>query len=246
MDGMELYNIAERYIELVNPSSVDKIMKIGEALHLGPDTRVIDYGCGFGEPLALWAEGYGISGVGIDIRERACERARQKMVERGLTDRIEIVCGKGAEYPIDEPFDVATCIGASFVFGGYRETIQAMREVIAEGGRMAIGEPYWLKEGVPVEYCEGEAKGVHFEHDLLAITREEGYDWEFMVRASHDDWDGYEAGNWRGLVWWLDHNADHPDRQQVIERLRQNQDDYIRYGREYLGWAIYVLHPAAS
>ena len=75
MDAMELYDIAERYIELVNPSSVDKIMQIGEALHLGPDTRVIDYGCGFGEPLALWAEGYGISGVGIDLRERACERA---------------------------------------------------------------------------------------------------------------------------------------------------------------------------
>ena len=63
------------------------------------------------------------------------------------------------------------------------------------------------------------------------------------MRASHDDWDHYEAENWRGLLRWIDENPNHPERQQVIEHLHQSQDEYTRYAREYFGWAIYVLNP---
>ena len=50
------------------------------------------------------------------------------MSEKGLSDRIEIVCAKGADYAFEEEaFDAATCIGASFVWGGYRPTICAKK-----------------------------------------------------------------------------------------------------------------------
>lgn len=240
MDSMELYNISERYMELINPCSGKKILKIGAAMHLGPRSRVIEFGCGFGEVLAIWAEAYGIGGVGIDVREHACERARQKMAARGLADRIEIVCGKGAEYAFEPgAFDAAACIGASFIWGGFGETIAGMRGAIGPEGRLALGEPYWLSSRVPPEYVRQEP--FHHEHELLALSREAGFDWEYAVRASHDDWDAYEATNWRGLVWWIEHHPDHPDRQQVIEYLHRSQEEYTRYGREFLGWAIYVL-----
>ena len=64
-----------------------------------------------------------------------------------------------------------------------------------------------------------------------------------MVRSSLDDWDRYNAGNWRGLVEWINDNPEHPERQDVINRLRKDQNDYLRYEREYIGWAIYVLTP---
>jgi hypothetical protein len=31
----------------------------------------------------------------------------------------------------------------------------------------------------------------------------------------------------------------------VIAHLRRTQDDYLTYGREYLGWAMYALAPRA-
>lgn len=244
MDDMKLYDISERYMELINPCSVEKILKIGQVAGLGPTSRVIEFGCGFGEVLAIWAEAYGITGVGMDVREYACERARQKMVERGLADRIEIVHGNGAEYAFEpESYDLAACIGASFIWGGFPQTLAGMRGAIGTGGRMAVGEPYWLTSRVPPEYLRREP--FHCEHELLALSQEAGFDWEFAVRASHDDWDTYEATNWRGLVWWIEHHADHPDRQQVIDYLHRQQEEYTRYGREYLGWAIYLLRPQA-
>ena len=64
-----------------------------------------------------------------------------------------------------------------------------------------------------------------------------------MIRASDDDWANYEADNWRGLNAWLRDNPDHPDRAQVIAWLRTEQVNHLRWGREYLGWAQYILTP---
>lgn len=77
MEFFDLVNILERYMELVNPSTPEKVLTIGKFLGLKEDSRVIDFGCGCGEVLALWAEEFGISGIGIDVREHACDRARK-------------------------------------------------------------------------------------------------------------------------------------------------------------------------
>jgi len=53
MEFLDLKNISERYLELVNPTSPKKILAVGKVLGLKEDSRVIDFGCGFGEVLAL-------------------------------------------------------------------------------------------------------------------------------------------------------------------------------------------------
>jgi protein-L-isoaspartate O-methyltransferase len=243
MEFFDLVNISERYLELINPTTSEKVVKIGKVLGLKEGSRVIEFGSGYGEILALWGDAFGIEGVGIDIREHCCNRARKKMEERGFGNRIEIVCGKGAEYKFEESsFDAAACIGASFVFGDYRSTIQAMKKAIHENGKLAIGEPYWLTELVPPDYAKQEV-GIHTEYELLRITREEGFDIEYVVRASNDDWDRYESDNWYGLMRWIEGNRGHPEFQEVVDHFHKYQDEYFRYGREYLGWAMYVLNP---
>lgn len=243
MNFFDLVNISERYMELVNPSTPEKMVTLGKFLRLRDSSRVIDFGCGYAEALILWAEQFGIVGVGVDIRDHACDRARKKVSEKRLTDRIEIVCAHGADYSFQEgAFDAATCIGASFIWGGYRPTIRAMSRAIGRGGRLGIGEPYWLRDRVPPEYA-GRETSVHSEYELLQITREEGFDFEYVVRASHDDWDRYEADNWHGLIRWIEENPDNPEHEEVIKHLRKIQDEYLNCGREYMGWAMYVLAP---
>ena len=243
MEFFDLVNISERYMELASPTTPDKIVQFGKHLMLHAGSRVIDFACGYAEALVLWAEHLGITGIGVEVREHACERARRKITEKGLGDRIEIVCARAADYSFNEQaFDAATCVGASFICGGYRPTIRAMRRAIRREGRLGIGEPYWLKDSVPPQVAAREAS-IHREIELLHIARQEGFDFEYAVRSSHDDWDRYEAGNWQGLVRWLEENPDHPERDEVIAHLHKLQDEYLNYGREYLGWAMYVLAP---
>jgi cyclopropane fatty-acyl-phospholipid synthase-like methyltransferase len=247
MNRFDLFNISERYIEILNPISAEKLLRIGEVLEFGRESKVIDFGCGFGETLAMWAEKFVISGTGVDIREYACQRARSKMQERKLADRIDIVCADGSEYEFQSnAYDAALCIGATFIWGGYRDAVRAMKDAIRPGGRLVIGEVHWLKHDIPQEYLNTTAPpGTNYEYELLQITNEEGFDIEYMVRAGDDDWDRYSADNWRGLVRWIDENPGHPERQEVTEYLHKTQEEYLKYEREYIGWAIYVLTPAA-
>ncbi len=243
MNFLDLKDISERDMEWINPISAEKIALAGKMAGLAPGMRVIDFGCGFGAALVLWAEQFGISGVGIDIRPYACQRARAKVAERGLDERIQIVEGSGSEYRFEpHRFDLAACIGATFIWDGYRQTLQALKTAIRPGGRLIVGEVHWLRDTVPPAFAQ-EQRSVLPETHLLQITRQEGLDIEYLLRASHDDWDRYEASNWRGLLRWIEENPGHPERQQVIDHLHTSQDEYFRYGREYFGWALYLLNP---
>src|SRR5512137_2215917 len=116
MDFFDLMSISHRYMDILNPSTPEKIIKLGELLKLKKGNRVIDFGCGCAEHLTLWAEEFGITGTGIDISEDFCDRARKKLVMRGLSDQIEIACANAAAYVFEEgAFDAATCIGATFI-----------------------------------------------------------------------------------------------------------------------------------
>jgi hypothetical protein len=117
-----------------------------------------------------------------------------------------------------------------------------MKDAILPSGKLVVGEAYWLTDNVPDAY-RAQEKDVKTEVDLLQIARQEGFDLEYVVRASHDDWDRYESDNWSGLLRWIEENPDHAERQQVIDHLHQSQDEYTRYARQYFGWAIYVLNP---
>jgi ubiquinone/menaquinone biosynthesis C-methylase UbiE len=243
MEFFDLMSISHRYMELLNPSTPEKVLKLGKMLGMKEGARVIDYGSGCGEALALWGRKYGITGVGIDVSAHFCERAAKRLHAEGLSDRIEIVCNRGADYPLQEgTFDVATCIGATFVFGGYRETVQALKKAAHSKGRLGIGEVHWAGGSVPPEYAQKESNALT-ETELLRVTREEGFEIEYVIRASRDDWDRYYSDSWYGLLRWLEENPSHPDRQQVFEHLRHSQDDYFQRESLYLGWAMYVLKP---
>ncbi len=242
MNFLDLKDISERYMEIVNPSTAEKMIRAGQAAGLKTGDRVIDYGCGFGETLALWAEQFGIGGVGIDIRPYAAARAREKMVQLGYGDQIEIVCGNANAYTVgDHLFDAAACIGATFIWDGYRASIRAMKQVVKPGSHLILGEPYWRHTSLPSEFAAAEP--FLTEWQLLQITREEGYVIEAVLRSSEDDWDRYESGNWMGLVAWLEENPSHPSRSEVRKHLHESQAEYFRYGREHIGWAIFVLTP---
>jgi len=85
MDFFDLMSISHRYMEILNPSTSEKIIKLGKLLKLKEGNRIIDFGCGCAEPLIIWAEEFGITGIGIDISEDFCDRARKKLAMRGLS-----------------------------------------------------------------------------------------------------------------------------------------------------------------
>jgi ubiquinone/menaquinone biosynthesis C-methylase UbiE len=246
MEFLDIMSISHRYMEILNPSTPEKIIKLGKLLKLKKGKRVIDFGCGCAEALSLWAEEFGITGIGIDISEDFCDRARQKLAFKGLSDRIEIVCCNGADYVFEEGvFDAATCIGSMFIFGGCQQTLQVLKRAVHQNGRLAIGETHWLSNLVHPEYAQKQTT-THTEKELTQFIRDEGFELEYIIHASSDDWDRYVSDNWYGLIRWLEENPNHTDYEQVFKHLRTDQDDYLQFQRQYMGWAMYCLAPIKS
>jgi cyclopropane fatty-acyl-phospholipid synthase-like methyltransferase len=166
MEFLDIMSISHRYMEILNPSTPEKIIKLGKLLKLKKGNRVIDFGCGCAGPLTLWAEEFGITGIGIDISEDFCDRARQKLASKGLSDRIEIVCSNGADYVFEEGvFDAATCIGSTFIFGGCQQTLQVLKRAVHQNGRLGIGETHWLSNQVHPVYAQKQTT-THTETEL--------------------------------------------------------------------------------
>jgi ubiquinone/menaquinone biosynthesis C-methylase UbiE len=246
MDFFELMGVSHRDMEILDPSTPEKIIKLGRMLGLKKGSRVIDFGCGCAEPLALWAEEFGITATGIDISAGFCERARKKLAAKGLTSSVEIVCCPGTDYVFTPgTYDVATCIGATFAFGGYRETVQALKRAIKHDGKIGIGETYWLTGQVPPEIVRRETSTLP-EPELLQASRDEGFDMEYVIRASQDDWDRYYSDLWYSMLRWLKENPGHTDYRQVRDHLHADQNDYFGFIRPYMGWAMYILTPVGK
>lgn len=245
MNILDLVNILESGAIVKSPATPLKLVTLGKIVGLSPGSRVIDFGCGQGEALALWAQYFGITGVGIDIFQVHCERAVNRLAEHGLTKQIEIVCMNAAEYLFEErSYDVASCIGASFIWADFRGAILRMRDAIHAEGRLIIGEPYYTRSDVPPELTEYEGH-CHTEPELFEIAREEGFEIGYIARASADDWDRY-AANWCDDIKRIKAIPDPTERQELWRRLHHSQDMYIKYRRVLEGWGMYVLYPVAD
>ncbi|XHH07927.1 MAG: SAM-dependent methyltransferase [Candidatus Bathyarchaeia archaeon] len=230
-------------MEILDPTTTEKIIQLGKLLKLKKGSRVIDFGCGCAVPLTLWAEKFDITGIGIDISKDFCDRARDKLAKKGLLGQIEIVCSPVSDYAFEEgAFDAATCIGATFAFGGFQQTIQAMKRAIHHDGRLGIGETHWLSNQVHPQYAQKQTS-THTEPELAQFSRNEGFELEYIIRSSRDDWDRYVSDSWYGLIRWLKENPSHPDYMQVFNFFRADQDDYLQFQTQNMGWAMYCLAP---
>jgi hypothetical protein len=163
-----------------------------------------------------------------------------------LSDQIEIVCSPCVDYALEDgAFDAATCIGATFAFGGFQQTIKALRRAVHKNGRLGIGETHWLSTQVPPQYAQKQTS-TYTEIELAEFTRNEGFELEYIIRSSRDDWDRYVSDSWYGLIRWLEENPHHLDHEQVFSFFRADQDDYLQFQSQYMGWAMYCLAPLKS
>ncbi len=69
---------------------VDRML---EAAHIKPGDTVYDLGSGDGRIVITAAQKYGVKAVGVELRPDLCDKARERIHELGLDDKVSIVQG---------------------------------------------------------------------------------------------------------------------------------------------------------
>ena len=248
MDLWKYFDITHRHHLLCNPISMAKLDDLFALMNLGPPDRVLDIACGKGEVLLRLAETYSIEGVGVDLSPFAIKDAQRKCDERILDTDVRFLLMNGADYQPEVPqsFEVAMCLGASWIWGGHRGTLRALKEFVRPGGLVVTGEPYWIAEPSQafLDAIGQREDAWCTHHGNVEIGEEEQLSPLYSVVSSQDDWDRYEGLQWYAMAEYAQQNSDDPDLEELTERVNQSRDTYLKWGRNTLGWAVYLFRKA--
>ena len=150
MDTWKFYGITHADHVVCNPTSSERLDELIGLLDLPPGAAVWEAACGKGELLVRLAERHRIRGTGVDISPYEIVVARERAAARVPAAELTFIEGDAAAHP-PEPasVDLAVCLGASWIWGGHRGTLQALRRFAKPGGLVLVGEPYWRREPEP-------------------------------------------------------------------------------------------------
>lgn len=234
------YVVAESTHELQNPTSEEKLLLLGKRLGLGPGSRVLDIASGRGGPAILLARETGCSVHGIEISPDFHAVAAERAAEAGVADRVTFDLGNAAEASLEpEAYDAALCLGASFVYGDLVQTIDALAPAVRPGGHVVVGEPYWRRLPLPEDYADRGDSWTTLEGTVV-IFETTGIPVVSVIASSEDDWDCYETLHWQAVERWLAESPGDPDVAEIRAWHEREKRTYLRHGRAYLGWAIFV------
>ncbi len=234
--------VAERDHEIQNPTSREKIVLLGHVLGLTPDSSVLDMACGKGGPALILGHEFGCRITGVERASEFVADARERVVHAALGDRIEIVEEDATSFALEpNRYDVAMCLGATFVWRNLAGTLAALRAAVRSSGHLAIGEVF-LRQPLP-DGVVGRRSGYE-EFVSLAETAGHfdaaGLDLVALIASSVDDWDRYESLHWRAVADWLAANPDHPEAEEYRRRNDAHRSEYLAWERDTLGWGVFV------
>ncbi len=248
MDLWKFFDITHREHLFCNPMSEQKFEELIGLLRLPKGAQVLEVATGKGEFITRLAERYGISGTGIDISPYCVAEAGQKHRQRVPEAKLQFMEMDGAEFEPEEPesFDLVACIGASWIYGGHKKTLEALYRMAAPSSWIIAGEPFWRQEPT-AEYVKaiGEERssfGTH--HGNVTAGEALGLELAYTLVGSQDDWDKYEGLTWYAAERWAREHPEDPDVDEVLNRVAQSRESYLKWGRETLGWAIYLFRKA--
>lgn len=104
--------------------------------------RVLDLGCGTGEP-CLDLAGLGLRVVGVDIAEEMLAVGQQKAGEKGLASRVDFVAGDAESPPVrDAAFDACVLLGTLHHLPSPAEGVAAAARKLKTPGHFYSQDPH--------------------------------------------------------------------------------------------------------
>jgi cyclopropane fatty-acyl-phospholipid synthase-like methyltransferase len=137
------------YVGQFSDNSAEELLLLADQSGMGPDTRVLDLGCGAGGPACFWAWQRGSPVVGVDCSRVQHERAEARARALGLEGRVRFILGDALTTPLpDAAFDVVVGTGA-WCHMPPRPLFRRVRQLLRVGGRIAFLERVKLRRLAP-------------------------------------------------------------------------------------------------
>ena len=199
---------------------------------------------GNGELLVrLLAAHPGARATGIDRSPWFLRNARQRAVELGVADRIELrdEDATRVSWPIDA-VDLAIAVGAAGILGDHAGTVAALARMARPGGGLVLfGDGVWTGEppadGLAAFGMErGELPEGLAGQQALGAAAALAPLWSELVTV--EEWDDYESAYGSMVEPWAAANPEDRDRDAFIARTALMRKSYADWRRDSFGFGI--------
>jgi len=245
MNQEKFSSIAHRDHDYCNPISAAKIEQVLDLLPLDGSSRVLDLGCGRAELALRIIERFGSTVIAVDRSELMLDAARERGEWTGALGKLHLDDSDIRNYQADpETFHLTVMLGAGGIDGGMAGICNQLKVWTKGGGYLLIGEGYWQKKPHPhyVAFLGGTDKAFLDHRGNVQAGLAAGLIPMHAATASPDEWDEYEWKYSRSIERYAGEAPDDPDVPEMLERIRRWRDAYLRWGRDTLGFAVYLFH----
>ncbi|MBU1493595.1 MAG: methyltransferase domain-containing protein [Actinobacteria bacterium] len=241
-ERFEMFEALHHGMRICNPmhgSDLDEVLG-----HLDPAAgdRMIDIACGHGELLIRAAERAPIEGVGVDLSPWVLARAAGEAASRVPDARLSWWLGDGKALP-KEPWDVVTCLGASWIWNGSAGTARALAARSRPGAAVAIGDLI-LKQGADPAAIRQEYGAVLTQADYARLLAESGFDHLDCMVLPTEAFEAYDRRVAESAAEWAIRHPG-PDADRYLEEQRTWAEDHRR-DRQFLSWVVWVGRRAGT
>jgi cyclopropane fatty-acyl-phospholipid synthase-like methyltransferase len=244
MDRNRYSRIAHGDLSVWNPVSVSHLARYVQRLALPVGSTILDIGCGRGHLLQLILSQYQARGIGVDSSPFAITQAEQDLAAFVSAGRLKLVeCAFDARDYEGVEFDLVVCLGSTHALGSYRRTLDTARRLLSANGRLLVGEGYWKRP--PDAGYLAFLKMTADEHTTHDGNQTMGIDAGFELVTSSEcrqqEWDAYEDQYARNVEEYVTAHSHDPDAAAMLECIRTWRGAYLRWGRETLGFGLYLF-----
>jgi ubiquinone/menaquinone biosynthesis C-methylase UbiE len=212
--------------------------------NVGPQTRLLDIGCGTGSQTRALLEHSLARVLAIDNYPPFVEELNRQAQRLGLADRLEARVADMRE--LDFPpasFDVVWCEGAIYNVG-FERGLREWRRLLVPGGHMAVTEVCWTTSDPPqecVEFWNQEYPSIRTVPVLLHAIDTCGYDCiaQFPMPQSAW-WDDYYHPLQQNVAAFRERHRHEADAQQVADGVQREIDVWGKYG-EFYAYEFFVM-----
>ncbi len=227
-----------------NPNRLEYSREAFRMLPKLDNPRILDVGCGRGDPTLELAKLSCGQVVGVDINQPALDELARRIQQAGLSDQVRVLnCSILDMHFPEESFDIIWAEGVVFIIG-FERGLKEWRGFLKPDGFLVVHEMTWLRPDPPTEIAD------HWRAIYPGIRTAP----EYIQQVPHF---GYKLVGHFLLpeeAWWINYYGPLEERiremrktyaedhevQKVLDNRQREADLFKKHSRWY-GSAFYIM-----